>query len=152
MKPIYILLLVVFLLLAACQSATPEPAPEVEEVEQPVEESYPPPDPVIPEDPYPHLQSPPVSDDPYPALQVPLISNDPYSAPVEGGIAISWEEAKSLIMDGQVVQVTQQQSLDVTLILKDGEVVKIVEPEIDAVFVLLDECGEKCKDIIRATE
>ena len=152
MRPIYILLLVVLILLTACQSATPEPAPEMEEIEQPVEEGYPPPEPVNSEDAYPYQESLPVSDGPYPALQVPLVSNDPYTAPVEGGIAITWEETKTLIMDGQVVEVTQLHSLDVTLILKDGRIVTTVEPEIDAVFILLDECGENCQDVIRATE
>jgi hypothetical protein len=152
MKPIYILLLVVFILFTACQSATPEPAPEVEEVEQPVEEVNPPPDPEGSEDPYPYQESPPISDDPYPPLLVPLVSNDPYEAPVEGGIVITWEEMKALIMDGQVLQVTQLHSLEVTLVLKDGRVVYSVEPEIDAVFVVLDECGEKCMDVIRVTE
>jgi hypothetical protein len=152
MKSVYILLMVVFVLITACQSATPKPAPEVEEVEHPVEEVNPPPEPVISEEPYPYVETPPVSDDPYPVQQVPRSTNDPYAAPVEGGTSITWEETKTLIMDGQVIQVTQLHSLDVTLILKDGRVVYTVEPEIDAVFVLLDECGENCKDVIRATE
>ena len=107
---------------------------------------------MVPEDPYPAQELPPVSNDPYPPLLVPLVANDPYAAPVEGGIAITWDETKTLIMDGQVVNVAQLHSLEVTLVLKDGRVVYTLEPEIDAVFVLLDECGEKCKDVISATE
>jgi hypothetical protein len=152
MKPIYILLLVAVVLLTACQSATAEPTPDVVEVEQPDEEVYPPPEPVAVEDPYPYLNSPADSDDPYPALQVPLVSNDPYAAPAEVGTPLSWEETKVLIMDGKVAEVTQLHSLQVTLVLKDGKVVYTVEPEIDAVFILLDECGEICKDVVRATE
>jgi hypothetical protein len=166
MKPIYILLLVVFILLTACQSATPEPTPQVvEQVEQPVEEGYPPPEqmpledpnpdpesPQVSDDPYPYLESPPVSNEPYPALQVPMVSNDPYAAPVEQPASISWEEARTLVMEGQVVKVAQSHSLDVIIYLEDGRVVSTVEPEIDAVFVLLDECGEICKDVIRTIE
>lgn len=165
MKLIYVLLIIVFVLLTACQSATPEPAPEVEEVEQPVEEGYPPPEqipledpnpdlesPIVSDGPYPNLESPPVSNDPYPALQVPMVSNDPYAAPGEERASITWEEAKTLIVDGKVAGVAQSHSLDVTLSLKDGRIVNTVEPEIDAVFVLLDECGEICSDVVRATE
>ena len=90
--------------------------------------------------------------DPYPALQVPMVSNDPYAAPVESANTITWEETKTIILDGQVVKVAQRHSLDVILVLKDGTIITTIEPEIDAVFVLLDECGEICKDVIRATE
>ena len=153
MKPIYILLLVAVLLLTACQSATPEPSPEVEEeVEQPVEAGYPPPDQMPSDFPYPDPVSPPVSNEPYPALQLPMVSNDPYAAPGNERASINWEEAKTLIMEGQVVQVTQLHSLDVTIYLKDGRVVSTIEPEIDAIFVLLDECGEICSEVVRATE
>jgi hypothetical protein len=48
--------------------------------------------------------------------------------------------------------VTQLHSLDVTIYLKDGRVVSTIEPEIDAIFVLLDECGEICSEVVRATE
>ena len=152
MKHFLILLLVVFIMLSACQSARPESAPALEEIEQPAEGAYPPSEPATSGDPYPNLQAPQDSNDPYPALQVPLVINDPYAAPDEGGTAMTWEQTKTLILEGKVVQVTQLHSLDVTLILKDGRVVYTVEPEIDAVFILLDECGENCKDVIRATE
>ena len=169
MKTMKILLLVVFALLAACQSGTSGTAPEVEEVEQPVEqqgdEGYPSPSPMDSQDPYPLMPTPPVSNDPYPAVQapvestdpypalhVPIVANDPYAAPVEEGVSITWEETRTLILNGEVAQVTQLHSLEVTLILKDGRIFYAVEPEIDAVFILLDECGEKCTDVIQATE
>jgi len=162
MKPIYILLLVAVILLTGCQSAAPEPSPEVvEEVEQPVEEGYPPPDQMpsegpdldpVSDEPYPYLEAPPVSNEPYPALQVPMVSNDPYAAPSNERASITWEETKALILEGQVVQVTQLHSLDVTIYLKDGRIVSTVEPEIDAIFILLDECGEICSEVVRATE
>ena len=152
MKSLSILLLILLFMLSACQSASPDTAPALEEVEQPEEESSPTADPVTSVDPYPHLAVPQDPNDPYPALQVPMVSNDPYAAPVEGGTAITWEEVKTLILGGQVVEVAQLHSLDVTVVLKDGKVFYTVEPEIDAVFVLLDECGEICKDVNRVTE
>ena len=150
MKSVIILLLVGFLLLTACQSETPVATPAIEEVEQPTEqpsdsEAYPAPvEPVVVDQPYPY---------PYPVIQVPLVSNDPYAAPIQDeGASITWEQAKTLIMNGEVSQVTQLHSLKVTLVLKDGSTVYTVEPEIDAVFVIVDECGEMCANIIMATE
>jgi hypothetical protein len=152
MKFFYTLLVIVLILLTACQSASPETTPTLEKIEQPEEQADPTTEPVTSVDPYPHLAIPQDPNDPYPALQVPMVSNDPYAAPVEGATTFTWEETKTLILSGQVIEVAQQHSLDVTMILKDGRIVTTVEPEIDAVFILLDECGEICKDVIRATE
>ncbi len=152
MKFFYTLLLIVLILLTACQSASPETTPTLEEIEQPEEQAAPTIEPETSIDPYPHLSVPQDPNDPYPALQVPMVSNDPYAAPVESANTITWEETKTIILDGQVVKVAQRHSLDVILVLKDGTIITTIEPEIDAVFVLLDECGEICKDVIRATE
>jgi hypothetical protein len=152
MKFFYIPLLTVLIVLTACQSTSPDTTPTLEEIEQPEEKAEPTTEPVTSVDPYPHLSVQQDPNDPYPALQVPLVSNDPYAAPVEGATTITWEESKTLILSGQVVEVAQRHSLDVTLILKDGRIVTTIEPEIDAVFILLDECGENCKDVIRVTE
>jgi len=147
------ILLLVFLTLTACQSSSPDTTPEIESVEQPiVEEGYPAPEPMNSDEPYPYSQAPAVSNDPYPALQAPMVANDPYAAPVDKSISITWDELKIMILDGQIAQVTQLHSLSVTAIHKDGTVFFTVEPEIDAVFAVLDECGDICKDVIRATE
>jgi hypothetical protein len=65
---------------------------------------------------------------------------------------ISWDEAKALILGGQVRAVAQSHSLEVALTLKDGRQLITTEPEIDAIFRVIEECGEKCADISVATE
>jgi len=51
-----------------------------------------------------------------------------------------------------VTEVFQSHALDVEINLKDGTKISTKEPKIDAIFGLIDTCGEKCKDIIKATE
>lgn len=65
---------------------------------------------------------------------------------------IPWAEAQELIRSGQVVQLTQLHSLEVTLDLAEGTRLMTIEPEIDAVFDVVDACGEPCADIVLATE
>ena len=72
--------------------------------------------------------------------------------PESSGEDVSWEEAKELILAGEVEQVTQLHSLEVTLELKDGRRLVTTEPEIDAVFDIVDTCGEPCQDMVLATE
>ena len=133
MKTMKILLLVVFALLAACQAGTSGTAPEVEEVEQPVEQQgdkgYSSPAPIDLQDPYPLMPTPPVSNDPYPAVQapvestdpypalhVPIVANDPYAAPVEEGVSITWEETRTLILNGSFLKLLWRSLMN---ILKD---------------------------------
>ena len=65
---------------------------------------------------------------------------------------IPWEEAKELIRSGRVMLVTQLHSLEVTLEMENGRRLVTTEPEIDAVFDVVDECGDPCADMILATE
>lgn len=65
---------------------------------------------------------------------------------------VSWEEAKALILGGQVVAVFQAHSLEVMLTLTDGRQVSTTEPEIDAVLRVISACGEPCANIRIATE
>jgi inhibitor of cysteine peptidase len=65
---------------------------------------------------------------------------------------VPWEEARELILAGEVQQVTQLHSLEVTLELTDGRRLVTTEPEIDAVFNVVDACGELCEDMVLATE
>jgi hypothetical protein len=75
------------------------------------------------------------------------------NAPIEpNGATIPWEEARLMILAGEVAQVTQLHSLEVTLELKDGRRLVTVEPEIDDVFDAVDECGDPCADMVLATE
>lgn len=57
-----------------------------------------------------------------------------------------------MILAGNVAQVMQAHSLEVHLVLKDGRELTTIEPGIDDVFDVVDQCGEVCKDIILATE
>jgi hypothetical protein len=77
------------------------------------------------------------------------VDNDP---PEASGNEVSWDEARELILAGEVHQVTQLHSLEVTLELKDGRRLVTMEPEIDAVFDVVDACGEPCADMVLATE
>jgi inhibitor of cysteine peptidase len=65
---------------------------------------------------------------------------------------MTWVEARQLILNGQVSEVTQLHSLEVRLLLRDGNIVVTTEPEIDEVFRVLDECGLPCSDVLVATE
>lgn len=65
---------------------------------------------------------------------------------------IRWEEAKELILSGEVVEVVQFHDLKVILMLADGSELTTVEPELDDIFEVIEQCGEKCSDTIIATE
>ncbi|HZD57207.1 MAG TPA: hypothetical protein VE136_10815 [Anaerolineales bacterium] len=143
MKLAKFLLLVSILLLAACQSATPAPTSQPAfptQEPQPGVESYP---------------APPLNQgQAYPAPQTQAPSGESgYPVPrVDEAAVITWQEARDLILEGRVSQVTQLHDLTVTLDLKDGSTVKTTEPAIDEVFKVIDQCGDPCSDIIRATE
>lgn len=65
---------------------------------------------------------------------------------------ISWDQARELILSGDVEQATQLHSRQVTLHLEDGRQLVTMEPQLDAVFDVIDECGEPCADMVLATE
>jgi hypothetical protein len=65
---------------------------------------------------------------------------------------VDWATAVSLLNSGEVVEIFQTHSLDVTLTLADGRVIKTVEPNIDDIFTAVEDCGEPCSDILMATE
>ncbi len=65
---------------------------------------------------------------------------------------ITWEEARTFILNGEVASAFQAHSLEVRLTLKDGRQVTTTEPTIDAVFAVIEECGDVCADIALATE
>lgn len=65
---------------------------------------------------------------------------------------VVWEQAVELLYTGDVVAVSQLHNLTVTLEMKDGSVVKTIEPQIDAIFQEIDKCGQPCKRIVLITE
>lgn len=136
MKSVLMIVMVLALLLAACQSA----APTETEAPVPVETQI--------LTPAPAEESPePAGGDPYPAAEDDPDAAPAYPGPEQGSTPVVWDEATQLIMDGKVAQVTQYDNLIVILVLKDGQTVSTREPVIDEVFNLIKECGDSCKDI-----
>ena len=82
-------------------------------------------------------------DDPVPTLT-------PTATPYPDVIA--WEQVADLLATGEVETVFQTHSLDVTFLMKDGSYIEAVEPGIDDIFRLVEECGSPCKDLALATE
>lgn len=150
------------LLLAACGQAGPSPSAEPSPTAPSPSPTFtatsaPSVTPAVAEDVSPPLpETPSASTEPqaYPPPE-PLgpLNEEVYPAPdTQGALKVSWEEAKRLILDGQAAQVTQLHSLSVLLVLKDGRVLETVEPEIDDVFAVIEQCGTRCDDIRIATE
>ena len=65
---------------------------------------------------------------------------------------IEWTDVPALLATGEVESVFQNHALDVELWMKDGSRHHVIEPGIDNIFRLVDECGLPCDDIMRATE
>lgn len=65
---------------------------------------------------------------------------------------VDWPTAITILRSGDVEQVFQLHNLTVTLVMKDGQEVKTVEPTIDAIFDEVQKCGAPCSDILLATE
>jgi hypothetical protein len=142
---------VVIIFLAACQSATPVATFSPQQTTAP----YPPPQatPLPNAGPYP-APTESTGGSVYPA---PAVTEDMggsvYPAPGSSEVkTVSWDEAKSIILNGEVAEVFQLHSLEVKLTLKDGSKLSTTEPAIDDVFKVIEECGEKCADIKVATE
>ena len=72
--------------------------------------------------------------------------------PPTPGNNISWEEAKQLVLTGQVTSVSQGHNLIVTLRLKDGSIKTAKEPAIDDIFAVIKSCGTVCTGILKASE
>lgn len=157
MKWLILVLMALALFLTACQPAPPtqisEPALATEAptaaTATPVEAVYP--NPVQPQ------ATAPSGEESYPAPQGQSVdgSGGESAYPVPGSeqaTIVSWERAQNLLSEGKVVQVTQLHNLTVFLTLEDGSMVQTMEPNIDDVFDVIEQCGEACADIAVATE
>ena len=133
---------------SACQSATPSPTPTL--IENEVVEKQATDIPV--EEPAQEPVDEPASQDTvaYPS-PIEIVQYDPYPSPVDGEI-VEWDQVESIIKSGEVVKVFQAFSLSVTLTLKDGHIYITEEPAKDAIFVLIEQCGEPCYNIQKVTE
>ena len=65
---------------------------------------------------------------------------------------VDWETAIEILSSGEVEMAAQLHNLTVTLTLKDGTVIRTIEPTIDAIFDEVDKCGQPCSGIALATE
>ncbi len=65
---------------------------------------------------------------------------------------LSWAEAETLILSGDVWQIAQTHDLEVTLYLGDGQIITTMEPYLDAVFQVVADCGDPCTQIVMVTE
>jgi len=65
---------------------------------------------------------------------------------------VEWNEAITILNNGEVKSVMQTHSLDVTLILKNRTTIHTKEPRIDMIFDEIDKCGDLCKNLVMATE
>jgi hypothetical protein len=65
---------------------------------------------------------------------------------------ISLQTTQEMISDGQVTSVSQSHSLQVSLALTDGRVLHTVEPQIDEVLRVVNQCGERCRGVVVVTE
>ena len=76
----------------------------------------------------------------------------PQATPTPLPEEVDWPTAVELLRTGEVEEVFQLHNLTVTLIFKDGQQVKTIEPTIDAIFKEVLSCGAPCSRIVLATE
>ncbi len=153
------IVLVVLLLgmsLSACSAQpTPTPAPTLETIPSPTqgELAYPSPGSDMPTSQSPAQELPtypsPAQELPaYPSSAGELPSNIPYPGPSESvNNFIDWGKAEELILGGKVAKVYHAQTMNVTLVLKDGTEAVTIEPVLDEVFKVIERCGQACSDI-----
>jgi hypothetical protein len=134
------------MILAACQSQpTPTLAPT--EVSQP--EDNPTSLPVETE--AASIRTPAAVNNPYPGPAIQYVPYDPYPAPGQGE-QIEWARVAEILSTGNVAEVFQDYSLQVTITMKDGSGYTVTEPAKDEIFKLLDECGDACIEVKRISE
>ena len=81
----------------------------------------------------------------------PVVSPTPTPCPKEI-TEIRWDMAVEIIKSGIVTFISQSHSLGISFTLKDGTRFTTKEPNIDAVFTVVNECGLPCQDIFLGTE
>jgi hypothetical protein len=141
------------MLLSACQNESPEsdsmPAP-VSTNAPAVAETIPTTAPTVEPTQIQKPVNPVNPDEPYPS-PLEIVFNNPYPPPIDSE-QIDWNEVNDFIMKGLVGRVFQSNSLEVVITLVDGKVFLTQEPERNAIFELIEECGESCYGIRKVTE
>jgi hypothetical protein len=143
MKFLLTLTLLALLLLAACQPAAPTPtAAPATEAPAVVEENYP----------APQSESAAPDSESYPAPEE-LQSAQPsgsvlYPDPKDGD-EVTWVQAVSMLLNGEVTQINQEASQSVVLLLKDGRSLRVTDTSLspEVVQQAVTRCGEICQNI-----
>jgi len=140
------IIILAILLIVACQLVgSQKPSTDIPKTT----EGYPPPvKPVYPESTYPSSSQPSTDLSNYPE---PSVSTSLYPDAKDGD-EVPWSNAVAIILNGEVTQVMQTHDLKVSLSLKDGRTLMTIEPNIDDMIKVIEECGENCKYIRIATE
>jgi hypothetical protein len=68
------------------------------------------------------------------------------------GDEIPWPQAIGMIMTGMVTNVVQTHDMKVMVTIQDGRTFMTLEPAIDEVMRVIEQCGDPCKNITVATE
>jgi hypothetical protein len=146
-----LLTLLLAMSLAACQPAAPTTTPGGgAETEAPAPAAT-----AIPEEaqpyPYPPAQSEGQASETQTSVtqtEAPAASGGPaYPAPGEPQ-TVEWSEAEQVILNGEVSQIDQKSTLEVTLTLKDSRVLITTEPSFDEVVRVKERCAEVCAGLI----
>jgi hypothetical protein len=131
--------------IAGCQSATttvPIVSPSPTQTIAPTEVSYP----AMPAEALPTAGSYPA-----PGTDVqPTVGA--YPGPQGEPATVTWGDAEQMILTGNVSQVAQNQALEVTLTLKDGQIIKTTAPAADSVQKAITACGDLCKNVSVTTQ
>jgi hypothetical protein len=69
-----------------------------------------------------------------------------YPGPASGD-TVSWTQAQAMILNGEVKKITQSDSLQFTMDLKDGRSLISSENNEGDLAAIVERCGEPCKDI-----
>ena len=137
------LILLLAVVLSACQSGQPA-VPETPEYPGPAQGA-------------PPIQAPSSGQEyPYPGQDV-MPQVIPTYPPVmypdaKDGDEIYWGMVMAMIQNGEVAKVVQTHERKLFVTLKDGRSFISWEPNVDDVLMIIQECGEPCKDIAVATE
>lgn len=131
------------LILAACQPEATQvpatsPANQVPSIEYPA--------PQVPASGYPAPQQP-VIEYPAPAnagqVESPAVA---YPALVDGDL-VEWNKIEAMALNGEISKIVHGDSVDVSIILKDGRTLSSIMPQAGFVESLIEFCGEACGDI-----
>jgi hypothetical protein len=78
-----------------------------------------------------------------------LLSGCTASSDYKNGQKLDWKVAKKFITANpdKIDNVVQAHSLDINILLKNGDILKTKEMYIDEIFDVLRKCGKPCKHI-----